>query len=173
MIRNCRAFTNVDILKILYSSLIRPKLDYGSLVWSPVYNRHVTDIEKVRKRALKLFAFKTDGTYPERGCDYTILYGRFSYDSLELRRKLFSLPFLYKLLHNRIDCIEILNQIKFDVPRLNSRGSLCFNCDKANTYILVKSPVYVMCTNNNKICKHVDIFIPSVEDLYAAAVHLD
>lgn len=36
MIRNCRDFTEINCLKILYNAVIRSKLEYPSVVWSPI-----------------------------------------------------------------------------------------------------------------------------------------
>ena len=51
-----RCFTNLSANKveILYQSLIRPVLVYGSPVWSPWYKKDITGLEKVQGRCLKL-----------------------------------------------------------------------------------------------------------------------
>jgi len=43
-----------SIFTLLYTSLLRPHLDYASSVWCPYKTDDIEDIEKVQKRATKL-----------------------------------------------------------------------------------------------------------------------
>lgn len=47
-----------------------------------------------------------------------------------------------KLLHNEIDCEEILSYINFNVPQVKTRSIQFFRCKVAKS----KSQVHVMCT---------------------------
>lgn len=95
---------------------VRSKLEYCSNIWDPHYNIHVARIEGLQRKFLKYLVFKIDNTYPERGIEYQLLLDRFNLDSLELRRLLASLTCLFKLVHNIIDCPELLYLINFNVP---------------------------------------------------------
>lgn len=55
--------------------------------------------------------------------------------------------FLYKLLHGKIDCQELLSSLNILVPRLTSRQNNNFYCNKAQTNILLKTPINSMCNN--------------------------
>ena len=67
IIRNCKMFTNIKPLKILYFSYVRSKLEYGSLIWYPYYINHKLALENVQRKFLKFLSFKIDSFYPERG----------------------------------------------------------------------------------------------------------
>jgi hypothetical protein len=67
IIRCSMHFRNIDTLKLLYCAYVRSKLEYGSIIWDPGYQRYVGKIETIQRRFLKFLAFKTDGVYPERG----------------------------------------------------------------------------------------------------------
>lgn len=83
---------------------------------------------------------------------------RFRFQSLDLRRKLNSVTFLYKLLLNKIYCSDSQSQINFHVPRLNSRNTDAFYCSQAKTnLILFKSPLYNMCNLFNAVSHLCDI----------------
>lgn len=41
-------------IKLLYTSLVRPMLEYGNAVWSPQYKNQINKIEKIQKRATKI-----------------------------------------------------------------------------------------------------------------------
>ena len=63
-----RSFSRLDIIsfKILYKSLVRPILEYCSVIWYPLYKREALEIEKVQRRATKLVPTLKDLSYPER-----------------------------------------------------------------------------------------------------------
>lgn len=170
IVRNCKNFTDINALKLLYFSYVRSRLEYAALIWYPYYNRHKTMVERVQRKFLKYLTFKADGVYPERGINYNYLTSRFNIISLDLRRICISLTFLYKLLHNTIDCCALLGIIKFNVPRINSRHNPTFRFDIPRTNILLKSPMYVMCQNYNNLCDLCDINCCSLDTLIEIAI---
>ncbi|CAH1983476.1 unnamed protein product [Acanthoscelides obtectus] len=85
IIRNCKSF-DVLTLQTLYFSLVRYKLEYGSLIWSLIYKQYIDVVDKLQKKFLKFLCFKIDGIYPTRGTEYNILLHKFGIQSLEQRR---------------------------------------------------------------------------------------
>lgn len=171
MVRNCRDFTEINCLKILYNAVIRSKLEYASVVWSPIYECHKKKLECVQRRFMKFLLFKTDGVYPPQGCDGAILCERTGYLSLEMRRVLASLSFLFNVVHYNVDCSEILSKVNFNVPTFNSRTVLVFKPGRARTNILQKAPITKMCENFNSFCVGQDIFSSSRGNLVKSAIH--
>ena len=57
---------NKDIFKLLYKSMIRPHLEYGSVIWSPHLKKDIDAIERVQRRATKLVPEVRDLCYEER-----------------------------------------------------------------------------------------------------------
>lgn len=53
IIRSCRDFSNLDSIKILYYAYVRSTLEYGSIIWIPIYQVHIDQIESVQRRFLK------------------------------------------------------------------------------------------------------------------------
>ena len=51
-----RSFDHIDkeIFRILFASLVRPKLEYGNIVWSPYYKEDIKEIENILRRGSKL-----------------------------------------------------------------------------------------------------------------------
>ena len=93
--RSCRDFEDRDTLRTLYCALVRSDLEYCSVIWSSYTKKGIEKLEKVQKRATK-FILRTDDCYADRLKKLNLL-------SLEKRRLLADLTFLYKALHGIID----------------------------------------------------------------------
>jgi hypothetical protein len=89
IIRCSTHFRNIDTLT--YCAYVRSKLEYGSIIWDPSYQRYVDKVETIQRRFLKFLAFKTDGAYPERGYSQQNLLKRFDFLDLHTRRRNFSM----------------------------------------------------------------------------------
>ena len=84
-----RSFTYLDstILLRLYTSLIRPQLEYANPVWSPRYKRDISNLENVQKRATKLIPELREMPYKERLKKLklpTLVYRRLRGDMIEV-----------------------------------------------------------------------------------------
>ena len=104
----------------MYYALIRSKLEYGSIIWHPIYQVHINNLEAVQRKFLKFLWFTVDGIYPERGYDHAALLQRFEFMLLQLRR-IIAMKFLTYSVNNRIDCEMLLNKVNYLVPRIHSR----------------------------------------------------
>lgn len=171
IIRNCRAFSNVLALKSLFFAFVRSKLEYGALIWYPLYECHKESLELVQRRFLKFLSLKVDGHYPTPGTDQHVLLSRFGIQSLELRRIISSLTFLYNLLNNKIDCASLLSLLQFNVPPIATRKTITFYCPTVRTNLLAKSPIFVMSNNYNRISNNCDINCCSLRDLKTTATN--
>ena len=154
--RTAKDFTDPILMKILYFAFIRSKLEYGSIIWYPYYASHSLVLEKIQRRFLKYLCFKIDGNYPERGVDYNSLLSRHQILSLSNRRDIHSARFLWKLIHGKIDCLQLLSSVDFYVPRIASRHASTFLPPRPRTNLLRKAPLSHMYINAGKLYE--DIF---------------
>nr|CAH7756779.1 unnamed protein product [Callosobruchus chinensis] len=162
IIRNSRDFTHSKVTRILYNACVLSKLEYGRLVWNPCYVTTCESIEKLQKRFLKYLSFREDGIYPAVGTPYAELLLRHNFVSLDNRRKVHSLVFLFKLLNNSHDCPELLERLNFNCPKFSTRNAYTFYLNVPRTNLLLHSPMYSMCKCCNDMQERVDIFNTSI-----------
>lgn len=166
--RNNRDFC-YNTLKLLFYSFIRSRLEYAAVVWTPYYMRHTNYIENVQRKFLKLLSFKLDGVFPSRGVCHSDLLEKHDISSLQTRRDLHALVFLFKIVNNLLDSAEILGSLNFVVPRVSARTSHTFYLPTARTNIKKRSPLYNMCVLYNSRCINFDLFggsITALKDIF-------
>lgn len=157
VIRNMRQFRDELTFKLLFSAFILSRLDYASIIWSPLYNNRISLLEGVQRRFFKSATFFLDGTYPPRGIPQEQLCERFTSYSLANRRKLQYIKFLYKVVNHRIDCPAITSLLNFRVPRISSRNHHLFLPQTYRTNMYKSSPLYQMLSSYADIESEVDI----------------
>ena len=108
--RLAHEFNDIMSLRILYTSLVRSRLEYCSIVWAPYYIGPTAAVENVQKQFLKFLNNDTELN------NYEDLCKKFNLDKLCNRRKLASAMFCFDLLSHRIDSSELLHQINFHCP---------------------------------------------------------
>ena len=62
MIKRAKSFLPQKSLKLLYNSLVLPRLDYCSVVWSNRFHSYKTKLQKIQKRAERIILNKTYDT---------------------------------------------------------------------------------------------------------------
>ena len=82
--------------KVLYCTLVRSQVEYGSVVWSPHTSRNVDKLERKQRRGTKCILRKRNLTYEGRLNCLNLL-------SLGKRRYLFDVTFLYKALNGYLN----------------------------------------------------------------------
>ena len=95
--RNCKDFKNQNTLKTLFTSLVRSKLEYNPVVWSPYLNTQIQCIENVQNCFLRFKSYKCN-IIRVLHLSYQSLLNIFNIQSLSSRRKINDLIFLFKLL---------------------------------------------------------------------------
>ena len=101
-----RSFTYMDkeCMKQLFTSLVRPHLEYANVAWSPHYKRDIDKIEKVQRRATKFVPELKHLSYEER-------LKAMKLPSLQYRRKRGDLIEVYKYTHGFYNVNKTLLQM--------------------------------------------------------------
>jgi hypothetical protein len=123
--RISRGITDFATRRLLYCTLVRPKLEYASNVWSPRAVKHRSLIENVQRRAMKfILNYPKEMTYTERLITTNLL-------PLEFRREITDLMLLYKSKTALIP-MDVNNFLLYE-PGFRSR-----NYNENNYYFLLK-----------------------------------
>jgi hypothetical protein len=100
-----RTFTYLDckMVKQLYTSLVRPHLEYANIVWHPFLRKDVEHLEAVQHRATRLAPELKKLSYEQR-------LQRMELPTLEYRRLRGDALEVYKYFHGayKVDCADIL-----------------------------------------------------------------
>ena len=83
-------------LETIYLSFIRPKLEYGSIIWDDCNIREKVRLEKIQLRAARLV------TGAKKGTSHELLYNELNWDKLEVRRHNDKLKFMHKIVNKNM-----------------------------------------------------------------------
>ena len=103
MIRRTLTYIDISILKLLFTALVRPHLEYGNIIWNPRYKKYRVMIENVQRRATRLISNLAEHSYEDRlkiiGLP-SLVYRRCRGDSIEA----------YKYLHGHYRVQNLLSE---------------------------------------------------------------
>lgn len=145
-----KEFDDPYLTKRLFTSLVRPVLEYAVVVWCPSYKCDIDRIESVQKQFL-IFAL--------RGLGWNGLFELPPYENrlklidlhtLERRRHMLCVVFMSKLINGDIDSIYLLNRIKFNVPLRNSRHFIPIKLPTFKNNYELYNPFNNLCRVYNK-----------------------
>ena len=83
---------DADVIRLLYTTLVRPILDYSSTIWNPHQMGVIRKLENVQRRSTKLIPSLQNLTYSERLKNLNL-------PSLSYRRNRIDLIMTYKILN--------------------------------------------------------------------------
>ena len=95
LIKKSFARLDEDTLPLLYTSLVRSKLEYGNLIWGPFYKEDAKTVEKVQKRATKSIPTL-------KQLDYTDRLRKLNLPSLQHRRRRGDMIYAYKIMMEKV-----------------------------------------------------------------------
>ena len=112
MIRRNFEYIDTQVMKRLYTSLVRPHLEFSNVAWSPIFIKDQKLLEGVQRRATKLVPELKHLTYEER-------LQKMDLPSLYYRRNRGDMIEAYKYLHNYY---SINNNLLILHPNSTTRG---------------------------------------------------
>lgn len=154
--RWAKEFTDPEITKQLYTSLVRPIIEYGSIIWDPDYDVHINRIESVQKQFL-LFCLGNSTWNPSIPLPpYSVRLERVKLPTLESRRKMLNITFLVNLLNGNVCSEFLLNNVKFNVPQRSTRNFTPLYLQVFHTNYANSDPFRRICKDFNEMYNFID-----------------
>ena len=107
------ATLNIQNVRLLHKSLVRPILEYGSVIWSPHLRKDIMELEKVQKRVTKLVPELQHLPYEQR-------LKQLNLTTLEYRRKRSDIIQIFRIIKG-IDNLDIDDFLEMNTES-NTRG---------------------------------------------------
>jgi len=142
VIRTSKEFRLSSSLKALYCSLVRPILEYSSILWDPFTAADSSCIERVQRRFCSSASFILQIPHPPH--DYRPVMNKLGLLSLADRRVDANLVFLHKLIDGRVDAPSLLSLIYFKVPSRLIRSNSPFVVPFHSTNYGRNNPIHRM-----------------------------
>lgn len=153
VMRMTKDFTNPKCIKSLFFTLVRPTLEYAAAIWNPFRITLSKNIEKIQRKFTRFLSFKTNTPYAA----YEVRCSSFQMLSLEARRVKIEMSLLFKIVNNLLDT-NLIENIRFHVPRVNARHILPFRLDNnRNRNRHEIDPIARMQKRFNSDFKHIDM----------------
>lgn len=114
IMRTSKDFKSSKSLKSFYCTLVRPILEYGSVIWDSYTVSDSDQLEHVQRKFLK-FAYFVLGI-PHLAHNYTNIANLLNLPTLAECRRLLNIKCIRGLITNQIDSSCLLSQINFKVP---------------------------------------------------------
>ena len=116
IVRFARHFRNTEFLRLLYVALVRPHVQYASAIWSPRHTKYIIFIERVQHKFLRS-ALRSLGSPMDRDDhDYCPGLTLFNIATLDDRRYIADMIFLFKVINGVIDCPDLFGVVAYNVP---------------------------------------------------------
>lgn len=154
VLRSCKAFKNIEALKSVYFAYVRSVLEYACPIWSPQYIIYKNKIERVQKKFINHLNYrlrKPPMSY-ENSCR---IHGLLT---LEERRKMLDMCVLYDILNGRLDCPDLLSQIKFNAPLRRTRHTPMLHVPRHATNYASNCVLARIARSYNNDFSQVDVF---------------
>lgn len=161
--RQTRDFKDIFSVKTLYVHLVRPILEYGSLVWNPYYNNSIDRLERVQRKMVNYMLLKMNVNKDD--FDYLSRLKIVGLQSLRDRRLNRQVVFAFKVIHGMVDCTEVLAKFNFRVPSYSVRNSLLLEPEYHRTNYGKSSPFNDMFRSVNSVAAEIDLFSISLSAL--------
>lgn len=137
--------------KTLFVSLVRPQIEYAVQVWAPHTAKYVSMIERIQKKftiwALNLVRDPTTFKYMTYENRLKII----GLDKLSKRRAVAAASWLYDLITERIDLVDLRNRIIFNRNERNTRANELLHINSYRTNYLKYQPMQRIMAFFNKI----------------------
>lgn len=154
-----KEFSDPYVTKSLYTTFVRPLLEYASQVWSPSYLSHSQRIEAVQRRFLRFALRGLPWSDPHILPPYEHRLKLINMESLEYRRRVADVVFTHQLLAGNIDCPSLLQKISLQTNFNNLRSIPLFQIKFHRTNYGCNEPMTRMLRTSNSVANLFDFHL--------------
>lgn len=162
ILRRTQTFKQHLSLIILFKTLVRSILEHACQVWSPYYQVHILNIEKIQRRFTRSIFYKYNLSSEKLPYEARLQFLKLP--SLESRRIYFDEVLLYKIVNSLFDC-SLLPSVNFYVPSYRTRLVLTFLPKFNRTNIGISNPLSRMQAQHNLFFNEIDLFSGSLSSI--------
>lgn len=153
--RWAKEFDDPYITKQLFTSLVRPVLEYGSIIWDPSYNVHINIIESVQKQFL-LFCLRRLQWNTLNLPSYKSRLSLIKLPSLSSRRTMLNVMFVLNLINGNICSDFLVGNLSFHIPQRPTRYYFPLAIEAFRTNYANSDPFIRCCRAFNNLYCYVD-----------------
>jgi hypothetical protein len=142
----------------LFNSLIRSRLEYCSVIWSPHQLNQTLKLEKLQKKMVKSLYYRNLIPNAPSEFNYEACCEIFRINSLQERRVFSDLKLVIKTFSNEIDTESYIDNFNIHVPQRSFRNTTTFSLSSSKTNLGKFSIFNRICDNFNKFMPDFDPF---------------
>ena len=154
-----KEFNDPYVTKNLYTSLVRPILEYGSVIWDPLYQTHSNAIESVQKQFL-IFCLRGLRFNPINLPSYASRLALIKLPTLKSRRIMLNVTFLLNIINGNICSGFLINEIFFNIPHRPSRYFIPLSVEFRRQNYADADPIRRLCNTFNQFHQFIDFSLP-------------
>jgi hypothetical protein len=140
----------LDCLLSLYTALVRPRLEYASVVWNSTTSTDSKKLERIQQKFASVCFYRFFKNLPY---SYVLASNKLNLPSLSMRRHLDAL-FFVQAYRGLKSCSSFLDIVSLPVPHRNVRDFTLFNVCPSNKCCPSARCAYAA----NAVRKYLDIF---------------
>lgn len=153
--RWAKEFNDPFITKSLFTSLVRPILEYGCIAWDPIYNTHNDRVESVQKQFL-IFCLRNVYRDYLALPSYATRLAEINLPTLKSRRTMHSISFMVNLINGNIHSEFLLNNVNFNIPQRSLRYFNPLYIRICRTNYAMSDPLTKLCNCYNEMYYFID-----------------
>lgn len=155
--RWAKEFKDPYVTKNLFTSLVRPILEYGSVIWDPQYNVYIKKIESVQKQFLIFCLHHLQWNSAVNLPPYRSRLALINLPTLKSRRIVANIVFFLNLFQGKLDSTSLLSKVSINIPsrHLRSYEPLRLQFQRAN--FMQFDPFRRVCSDINKYYDYIDM----------------
>jgi hypothetical protein len=113
-----QSFSSLECLYVLDFTLVRPRLEYASVVWNSITSTDANKLERIQQKftSVCFYCF-----YPQVAYNYTVALEKLGLHSLSKKRHYLDAFFFVQVYRGLKSCTSLLENVSLRVPPSNLR----------------------------------------------------